>query len=127
MTTSEFLSKMQGFADELVAAGHPLHDRQLVAYILAGHGADYNSLVAALGVVTTPISLSQLYSHIHAYDQHQLLLNGPTAPEFESSANAASRQWHPRSNNDGNSGNYNNNGRSRGDRRGDRRDDCRDS
>jgi hypothetical protein len=69
MTTFEFLSKMQGFADELVAAGHPLHDRQLVSYILAGLGADYNALVAALGVVTTPISLIQLYSHVHAYDQ----------------------------------------------------------
>jgi hypothetical protein len=33
MTTSDFLSKMQGFAEELVAAGHPLHDRQLVSYI----------------------------------------------------------------------------------------------
>jgi hypothetical protein len=69
MTTSEFLSKMQGFADELIAAGHPLQDRQLVSYILAGLGVDYNALVAALGVVTTPISLSQLYSHIYAYDQ----------------------------------------------------------
>ena len=68
MITSEFLSKMQGFADELVAAGHPLPDRQLVSYILAGVGADYNALVAALGVVTTPISISQLYSHIYAYD-----------------------------------------------------------
>jgi hypothetical protein len=92
MTMSDFLSKMQGLADELVAAGHPLHDRQLVSYILAGLGADYNALVSALGVVTKPISLSQLYSHVHAYDQRQLLLNGPAAPEFESSANAASRQ-----------------------------------
>jgi hypothetical protein len=58
MTTSEFLSKMQGFTDELVVASHPLHDRQLVSYILAGLGVDYNAFVAALGVVTTPISLS---------------------------------------------------------------------
>jgi hypothetical protein len=69
MTTSEFLSKIQGFADELVAAGHPLQDMQLVSYILAGLGADYNALDAALGVVTTPIFLSQLYSHIYSYDQ----------------------------------------------------------
>jgi hypothetical protein len=69
MTTSEFLSKMQGFADELIAAGHPLTDRQLVSYILASLDADYNSLVAALGVETTPISFSLLFSHLHAYDQ----------------------------------------------------------
>ncbi|XP_071683228.1 uncharacterized protein [Lolium perenne] len=77
MTTSEFLSKMQGFAVELIAAGHPLTDRQLVSYILAGLGSDYNALVAALGVATTPISLSLLFSHLHAYDQRQLMLNGP--------------------------------------------------
>jgi hypothetical protein len=124
MTTSEFLSKIQGFADKLIAVGHPLQDRQLVSYILAGLGADYNALVATLGVVTTPISLSQLYSHIYAYDQRQLLLQGPAAPEFESSANAAYRQWHPRS---ANYGNYN--GQTcgdRGDRREERRDDRRD-
>jgi hypothetical protein len=62
MTTSEFLAKMQGFADELVAAGHPLQDRQLVSYILASLGKDYNALVAALGVATGPITLSRLYS-----------------------------------------------------------------
>jgi hypothetical protein len=108
---------MQGFADALIAAGHPLTDRQLVSYILAGLGADYNALVAALGVATTPISLSLLFSHLHAYDQRQLMLNGPTPPEFETSANAANRQWRPRS---GNS----NSARNRGDRgdRGDRAD-----
>ncbi|KAK1696758.1 hypothetical protein QYE76_013455 [Lolium multiflorum] len=95
-------------------------DRQLVSYILAGLGADYNALVAALGVANAPISLSQLYSHIYAYDQRQLMLQAPAAPEFETSANAASRQWRPRSTNDGN---YT--GRNRGDR-GDRRDERRD-
>jgi hypothetical protein len=123
LTTSEFLSKMQGLADELIAAGHPLPDRQLVSYILAGLGADYNSLVAALGVVTTPISRAQLYSHIYAYDHRQLMLQGPAAPEFETSANAASRQWRPRSAPDGN---YGRNRGDRGDRRDDRGDERRD-
>ncbi|KAK1669917.1 hypothetical protein QYE76_058076 [Lolium multiflorum] len=122
MSTAEYLAKMQGFADELIAAGHPLLDRQLVSYILVGLGKDYNPLVAALGVATTPITLSRLYSQLLAYDQRQLLLAEPTPPEFESSANAASRQW--RSRNDANNS-YN--GRSRGDRREDHRDDRRDS
>ncbi|XP_071678482.1 uncharacterized protein [Lolium perenne] len=129
MTTSEFMSKMQGFADELIAAGHPLTDRQLVSYILAGLGADYNALVAALGVATTPISLSLLFSHLHAYDQRQLMLNGNQQPNFESSANVANRQWRPRSGNYS-SGNSNSNlyRGDRGDRgdRVDRRDDRRD-
>jgi histone deacetylase 1/2 len=114
---------MQGFTDELVAVGHPLQDRQLVSYILAGLGKDYNALVSALGVATGPITLSRLYSQLHAYDQRQILLAEPSPPEFESSANAVSRQW--RSRNDGN-GNYNNNGRFCGDRQDNRRDSRRD-
>jgi hypothetical protein len=106
-TTSEYLAKMQGFADELVAAGHPLQDRQLVFYILAGLGKDYNSLVAALGVATTPITLSTLYSQLHSYDQRQLLLDGPAPLDFDSSANAASKQGRPRSDYYNNT--YNNN------------------
>ncbi|KAK1692554.1 hypothetical protein QYE76_009251 [Lolium multiflorum] len=122
------INNLLGFSDELIAAGHPLTDRQLVSYILAVLGADYNALVAALGVATTPISLSLLFSHLHAYDQRQLMLNGSPQPDFETPANAASRQWRPRS------GNYsagNSNNRSRGDRgdrgdRVDRHDDRRD-
>ncbi|XP_071685375.1 uncharacterized protein [Lolium perenne] len=75
LSTSEFLAKMQGFDDELIAAGHPLQDRQLVSYILASLGAGYNALVAALSVSTTPVSLSMLYSQLHAYDQRQEMLN----------------------------------------------------
>jgi histone deacetylase 1/2 len=121
MTTADYLAKMQGFADELIAAGHPLADRQLVSYILVGLGKEYNALVAALGVAPTPITLSRLYSQLLAYDQRQLLLAEPTPPEFESSANAASRQWRPR-----NDATNNYNGRSRGDRREDHSDDRRD-
>ncbi|KAK1599848.1 hypothetical protein QYE76_016695 [Lolium multiflorum] len=124
-TTSEYLAKMQGFADELVAAGHPLQDRQLVSYILAGVGKDYNSLVAALGVATTPITLSMLCSQLHSYDQSQLLLDGHAPPDFESSANAASKQGRPRSDyyNTNYSNNYNGRPHDRGDRRDDRHDD----
>ncbi|KAK1681269.1 hypothetical protein QYE76_042117 [Lolium multiflorum] len=119
MTTAEFLTKMQGFADELVSAGHPLQDRQLVSYILVGLGGGYNSLVAALGVATTPITLSMLYSQLHAYDQRQEMLNASPSEEFERSANIAARQRRQQY--------YSNNGsgKPRGDR-GDRRDERRD-
>jgi hypothetical protein len=120
MSTADYLAKMQSFANELIAAGHPLPDRQLVSYILVGLGKDYNALVAALGVATTPITISRLYSTLLAYDQRQLLLADPAPPEFESSANAAARQWRPRT--DSNS-NY----RPRGDRRDDHRDDRSDN
>jgi hypothetical protein len=122
MTNGEFLTKMQGFADELVSAGHPLPDRQLVSYILAGIGGGYNSLVAVLGVSTTPITLSMLYSQLHPYDQRQEMLNASPCEEFETFANAAARQRRQQY--------YSNNGsgkpRDRGDCQDERRDERRD-
>jgi hypothetical protein len=126
LSTSDFLTKMQEIADELAAAGAPISDGEHVSFVLAGLGAGYNALVAALGVATTPIKLSALYSQLHAYDQRQEMLRGDTCGDFETSANAASRQQRSRnfSNNYNNYNNYNS-GKSRSDR-GDRRDDRRD-
>ena len=68
MTTSVYLTKMQGIVDELAAAGCPISDREHVSFILAGLDRSYNPLVAAMGMGTT-VSLSSLYSQLQAYDQ----------------------------------------------------------
>jgi hypothetical protein len=47
-------------ADELAAAGHAVPEDEQVSFILAGLGAEYDSLVAAIGVMTSKISLSEL-------------------------------------------------------------------
>jgi hypothetical protein len=90
---------MQQIVDELAATGCTVTTREHVSFILAGLGSEYNVLVAALGVATTPISLSHMYATLQAYDQHQEMLNGSLNPEFESSANIASHQRRGRSNN----------------------------
>jgi hypothetical protein len=97
-TTSEFLPVMQQIADELVAAWRHVPEDEQVSYILAGLGANYNSMVVAFGVVTTTISLNYLYAHIHAYDERQLMLRGQPTSDFETSANMANwqQQQHPR-------------------------------
>jgi hypothetical protein len=69
MSTDVYLTKMQRLVNELAAAGSPIPTRDHVSFILAGLGADYNSLVAALGAKTSPISLSFLYAQLDAYDQ----------------------------------------------------------
>jgi hypothetical protein len=82
---------MQRIADELAVVGRPIPEDDHVSCFLAGFGAGYNSLVVALGVASTPISLSDLYAHIHAYDERQLMLQGQPTSKFETSANLASR------------------------------------
>ncbi|XP_071683516.1 uncharacterized protein [Lolium perenne] len=116
-STATFLTKMQVIVDELASAGCPVPTREHVSFILAGLGLSYNLLVAALGVVTTPISLANLYAQLQAYDERQAMLAGPSEMTFETSANLASRQQRQY-------GQQSNN-RTRGDR-GDRRSEGRD-
>jgi hypothetical protein len=85
MTTSAYLTKMKGIVDELAAAGCT------VTTLLAGLGTPYNALVASLGVVTTPITLSHLYAQLNAYEQRQELLNGSPDNDFDTSANLDNR------------------------------------
>jgi hypothetical protein len=85
LTTPAYLTKMQGIVDELSAAGCT------VTTLLAGLGTPYNALVASLGVVTTPITLSHLYAQLNAYEQRQELLNGSPDNDFDTSANLANR------------------------------------
>ncbi|KAK1647646.1 hypothetical protein QYE76_065451 [Lolium multiflorum] len=98
MTTDAFLTKMQSIVDELSAAGEIISSKEHVSFILAGLGAPYNALVAALGVVPTPPSLSSLYAQLRAYDERQDMLGGGSETVFETSANAAQRQGHGRNN-----------------------------
>jgi hypothetical protein len=47
MTSAAFFAKMQGFADEMAAAGKSIPDDELVSFILAGLGGEYNTVVAS--------------------------------------------------------------------------------
>jgi hypothetical protein len=98
MTTDAFLTKRQSIVDELAAAGEIISSKEHVSFILAGLGAPYNALVAALGVVPTPPSLSSLYAQLRAYDERQDMLGAGSEMVFETSANAAQRQGRGRNN-----------------------------
>ncbi|KAK1610359.1 hypothetical protein QYE76_034032 [Lolium multiflorum] len=122
---------MQLIVDALAAAGEPIHTREHISFILVGLGAPYNALVAALGAVTTPLTLPSLYAQLRAYDQRQEMLGGTAASEFETSANLTQRSGHglynSRSRGDysdrGDRGDYDRCDTRREDRRDDRCDD----
>ena len=50
MTTPQYFAKMKGLADELVAAGRPIEEEELVEYLLASLDDQYNPLFAVIGV-----------------------------------------------------------------------------
>ena len=74
MTATAYYAKVKALGDELAAAGRPMQDDELVTFILAGLDFDYNPLVSTVLGRTTPISLSDLYSQLLAYDARLQLL-----------------------------------------------------
>ena len=74
MTAAAYYAKVKALGDELAAAGRPMQDDELVTFILAGLDFDYNPLMSTVLGRTTPISLSDLYSQLLAYDARLQLL-----------------------------------------------------
>jgi hypothetical protein len=66
-------------------------------------------------LICSKLTLNELFSHLLAYDERNAMLENQPNDTFETSANAASRQYRPRP--------Y---GGSRGGRRDERREDRRD-
>lgn len=56
MSISEYVGKMKAPGDEMTAAGKPLDDEEMVAYILNGLDAEYNSVYTALVTKSEAIS-----------------------------------------------------------------------
>jgi hypothetical protein len=57
-------STMHGYVDEMVAAGKPLDDDDIVSYILNGLDAEYNSLMEHVNGMAHLISPKMLYSRL---------------------------------------------------------------
>jgi hypothetical protein len=92
MSTAVFFAKMQNIADSLAAAGRPVNEEELVSFLLAGLGHDYSGLVEAIGLMTTSISVNELYAQVLAKDERDEMLSGTHGGSFDSSANAAMRR-----------------------------------
>jgi hypothetical protein len=64
LSVAVYFSTMCGYADEMVAAGKPLDNDDVISYILNGLDADYNSLVEHVNGMIDTISPEMLYSRM---------------------------------------------------------------
>nr|XP_034594394.1 uncharacterized protein LOC117856076 [Setaria viridis] len=69
MQNSEYAGKMRALADEMVSAGKPLDDEELVSYILTGLDMEFNPIASAVLARVEPISVSELYTQLLAFEQ----------------------------------------------------------
>ena len=75
-SVSSFFAAMRGLADELVAAGKPIQDDELISYILHGLDQDYQPLVSALDARVTPVILDELFAMLSNFDQRMAQYQG---------------------------------------------------
>ena len=90
MSAAAYFAKMKAYGDELAVAGRPVQEDEMVSFILAGLDYDYNSLVSSVMGRIDPITLSDLYAQMLAYDMRLQMLQ-ETYGQHQSSANSATR------------------------------------
>jgi hypothetical protein len=88
MTIAEFVGKMKALGDQMVAAGRPLEEEELVEYILTGLDADFNPIVSALIARKETVTVSEAYQQLLAFETHMDMLG---LGQSSSSANMANR------------------------------------
>jgi hypothetical protein len=81
---------MKALADAMAVAGRPLDDDEIISYISAGLGEEFDSLMASLTVYNTPVTLTDFYAFLLSYEARQVLRQ-TQEPEYNSSANNVNR------------------------------------
>jgi hypothetical protein len=90
-STAEYFTKMRALGDEMNAAGRKLEEEEFVEYILAGLDFEYNPVVSAVVAKVKPISISELYMHVLAFEMRLELMGQGASTYSTSLANSAQR------------------------------------
>jgi hypothetical protein len=62
MITKDYFLFIKRMADELALAGQPLKSDEILTYVLAGLGQEYDSLVSTITSHSDVVTLKELYS-----------------------------------------------------------------
>ncbi|KAK1617261.1 hypothetical protein QYE76_022778 [Lolium multiflorum] len=70
-TMNVYFHKMKALADELTSIGQPLRDSEIISYILAGLGKEYDALYEVVNARTEPMPLRDLYAQLCATEHRK--------------------------------------------------------
>ncbi|KAJ0983603.1 hypothetical protein J5N97_011858 [Dioscorea zingiberensis] len=89
MTATDYFHQVKILVATLSAIGKPLQDEEVISYMLAGLGSEYDPLVTSITTRTEPISINDLYAHLLSFEMR--LEHHNSTFQMNSSANTASR------------------------------------
>ena len=67
---ADYCQKFTALMDTLAAVNQPLNDFEVVSFLLAGLGTDYDSFVTFVTTHVEPLNLDEIYGHLLAHEQH---------------------------------------------------------
>ena len=69
LSVTEYFQKLKQLVDTLAVVHRPLDDFEVNSYLLAVLSSDYESVVASIQMLATPMSLDELYGHLLTHEQ----------------------------------------------------------
>uniref|UniRef100_A0A2N9FDU4 Reverse transcriptase Ty1/copia-type domain-containing protein n=1 Tax=Fagus sylvatica TaxID=28930 RepID=A0A2N9FDU4_FAGSY len=87
---ADYFHRFTNLADTLAAIDHPLNDIEMISFLLAGLGSDYDSFVTSVNTRVEPLSLEDLYGHLLAHEL-RLIQNQPSVDLSVAAANYAQK------------------------------------
>jgi hypothetical protein len=72
LSAADYFRKVKGLATDLAAAGAALRDDEIIAYLFAGLGSDYDPFVTSMTTKAGSLTLDEVYAHLMAFEAHQL-------------------------------------------------------
>jgi hypothetical protein len=68
-TITDYYQRFQQLADALAAVNKPLSHFEMVSFLLAGLGSEYDPLVTSVQTRVEPLPIEELYGHLLAHEQ----------------------------------------------------------
>lgn len=67
-SVADYFQQFQSLTDSLATVGQPLNDFEIVAFLLAGLGPDYDPFVASVTTRVEPLSVEEIYDHLLSHE-----------------------------------------------------------
>jgi hypothetical protein len=73
MSISEYIAKMKALVDEISAAGKPIEEDELVAYIINGLDEEYEAVTLAIVAKNRSVSVAKVHSQLLGFENRNSL------------------------------------------------------
>jgi hypothetical protein len=91
LSAADFFRKIMGLTNELAAANAPLHDEEVLAYLLAGLPVEYDPFVTSMTTKSEALSLDDVFAHLVTFEARRLQHQADMQLQFAASVNYAGR------------------------------------